>query len=135
MDAGVFLIKPNVQELSALMDRELTVRAEQEAVALEIIERGQSEIVVLSFGSEGALVASREGCEWFHLPEVETQSATAAGDSMVASIVLSLSRGESLHDAMRRGIAAGAATASKPGTELCSPADVESLIVKVAGKA
>ena len=135
MDAGVFLIKPNVQELSALTNRELTERSEQEATALEIIERGQSEIVVLSFGSEGALVASSEGCEWFQPPEVETQSATAAGDSMVAMIVLSLSRGESLHDAVCRGIAAGAATASKPGTELCSPEDVETLIGKVVGKA
>lgn len=131
MEAGVFLIKPNVQELSALLDRELTGRAEQEAVAREIIERGQSEIVVLSFGGEGALVTSSEGCEWFRPPEIETQSATAAGDSMVAMIVLSLSRGESLHDAVCRGIAAGAATAAKPGTELCDPQDVEALVEQV----
>jgi 6-phosphofructokinase 2 len=131
LDRGVYLVKPNVQELSALTGRELAERSEQELSALEIVERGQSEIVVLSFGGEGAMVASREGCEWFYPPEIETQSATAAGDSMVALIVLSLARGASLLDAMRRGIAAGAATAAKPGTELCDPEDVKHLTEQV----
>lgn len=131
LDAGVYLVKPNVQELSALAGRELAERSEQEATALEMVERGQSEIVVLSFGSEGALVASREGCEWFRPPEIEAQSATAAGDSMVALIVLSLARGASLSDAMRHGIAAGAATAAQPGTELCSTEDVMHLAEQV----
>ena len=131
MEAGVFLIKPNVQELSALVGRELAERSEHEAAVMEIVERGQSEVVVLSFGSEGALVATREGCEWFYPPEVEAQSAVGAGDSMVALIVLSLEQGSSLRDAVRYGIAAGAATAAQPGTELCSPEDVGHLAEQV----
>lgn len=131
MGEGVYLIKPNVQELSSLTGRELGTPAEQEAVAKEIVERGQSEVVVVSFGSEGALVASAEGCERLQPPDVPEQSAVGAGDSMVALIVLSLARGSSLQDAVRSGMAAGAATAMMPGTELCHPEDVEQLVEQV----
>jgi 6-phosphofructokinase 2 len=131
MGEGVYLIKPNVQELSSLTGRELETPAEQEAVAKEIVERGQSEVVVVSFGSEGALVASVEGCERLQPPDVPEQSAVGAGDSMVALIVLSLARGSSLQDAVRSGMAAGAATAMMPGTELCHPEDVEQLVEQV----
>jgi len=131
MGEGVYLIKPNVQELSELAGRELETQSEQEATALEIVERGQSEVVVVSFGGEGALVASQEGCEWFYPPDIEAQSAVGAGDSMVALIVLSLANGLSLHEAVRNGIAAGAAAAMTPGTELCHPEDVEQLVEQV----
>ena len=131
MDEGVYLIKPNVQELSSLTGRELETQSEQEAVVMEIVERGQSEVVVVSFGSKGALVASNEGCEHLQPPNIPEQSAVGSGDSMVALIVLSLAQGLSLHEAVRSGMAAGAATAMKPGTELCQPEDVEQLVDQV----
>ena len=46
---------------------------------------------------------------------------------MVAGISLALSRGESLREAVRFGVAVGAATVMKPGTELCRREDAERL--------
>ena len=46
---------------------------------------------------------------------------------MVAGIVLALSRGESLPDAVRFGIAAGSAAVMNPGSELCRKEDAERL--------
>jgi 6-phosphofructokinase 2 len=50
---------------------------------------------------------------------------------MVAGIVLSLARGRPLRDAVRFGVAAGAASVMNPGTELCRAGDVERLYGEV----
>lgn len=47
-----------------------------------------------------------------------------AGDSMVAGMVYRLSRGAPLEEAVRYGIACGAATLKSPGTKLLDPDDV-----------
>jgi 6-phosphofructokinase 2 len=46
--------------------------------------------------------------------------------------VLSLARGRALADAVRFGVAAGAASVMNPGTELCRAEDVERLYGEVA---
>jgi fructose-1-phosphate kinase PfkB-like protein len=51
---------------------------------------------------------------------------------MVGGIVLSLARGRPLREAMRFGVAAGAAAVMNAGTELCQRADVERLYPQVS---
>jgi 6-phosphofructokinase 2 len=46
---------------------------------------------------------------------------------MVGALVLALSRGMELPQAVRYGVAAGAAAVMTPGTELCRREDVERL--------
>jgi 6-phosphofructokinase 2 len=46
---------------------------------------------------------------------------------MLAGIVLRLQQGRPLPEALRFGVAAGAATVMNPGTELCHRADAERL--------
>ena len=58
-------------------------------------------------------------------PSVTVRSKVGAGDSMVAGIALAIARGHSLRDAVRFGVAAGAAAVMNPGTELCHRADAE----------
>ncbi|MOA18926.1 putative phosphofructokinase PfkB [compost metagenome] len=82
---------------------------------------------MLSLGGEGAVLASKEGIERFPPLDVPVCSAVGAGDSMVGAIVLALSRGWKLREAVRYGIAAGSATIMRPGTELCRAEDVERL--------
>uniref|UniRef100_UPI0028B04E47 PfkB family carbohydrate kinase n=1 Tax=Stutzerimonas balearica TaxID=74829 RepID=UPI0028B04E47 len=50
-----------------------------------------------------------------------------AGDSMLGAVVLALAQGRELGDAVRYGVAAGAATVMRPGTQLCLREDVERL--------
>ena len=68
----------------------------------------------------------------FAAPAVPVRSSVGAGDSMVAGVVLSLARGRALADAVRFGVAAGAASVMNPGTELCRAEDVERLYGEVA---
>ena len=64
-------------------------------------------------------------------PAVTVKSAVGAGDSLVAGVVAAWSKGTSLAEAFRWGIACGAATAMTPGTELCHRRDVERLLPRV----
>jgi 6-phosphofructokinase 2 len=49
-------------------------------------------------------------------------------------MVLALSRGKSLREAVRFGVAAGAAAVMTPGTELCRREDVETLYEQLRQK-
>jgi len=97
------------------------------ALARLMIQKGQSETVVVSLGAAGALLVWKEGCERLRAPTVPIKSKVGAGDSMVGGMVLALDRGESLLDAVRFGVAAGAAAVMTPGTELCRRDDAERL--------
>ncbi|MNC35051.1 putative phosphofructokinase PfkB [compost metagenome] len=124
---GIHLLKPSLSELATLAGGKLEGEAAQEAALRSLIERGVAEIIVLSLGGEGAVLASKEGIERFPPLDVPVCSAVGAGDSMVGAIVLALSRGWKLREAVRYGIAAGSATIMRPGTELCRAEDVQRL--------
>jgi 6-phosphofructokinase 2 len=124
---GIYLLKPSLRELQDLVGREIATPFEQENAAREIIEQGRSEIVVLSLGEQGALLAIAQECERFPAVSVAARSTVGAGDSMLAGVVLALSRGLTLREAVRFGLAAGAAALLGSGTELCRRSDVERL--------
>ena len=124
---GIYLLKPSLSELATLLGSKVEGEAAQEAALRGLIGRGVAEVIVLSLGGEGAVLASKEGIERFAPLDVPVRSAVGAGDSMVGAMVLALSHGWSLRDAVRYGIAAGSATIMRPGTELCRAEDVERL--------
>ena len=131
---GIYLLKPSLRELAELAGREIRNEDHEDAAALEVIAQGRSEIVVVSLGARGALVAS--GRESAHLPAIPThaKSTVGAGDSMLAGIVLGLCRGLGLLDAVRFGIAAGTAALLGDGTQLCNQSDVERLYAAAAAQ-
>jgi len=124
---GIYLLKPSLRELQDLVGREIGGPSEQEKAARQVIEQGRSEIVVLSLGAEGALLVTAQECERFAAVPVEARSTVGAGDSMLAGVALGLSRGLPLREAVRFGLAAGAAALLGSGTELCRRTDVERL--------
>jgi 6-phosphofructokinase 2 len=127
----VYLVKPSMRELRGLVGRELSHESEQDDAAMQIVKSGQAEIVVVSIGAGGVLLATAEGCERIPSPSVSVKSKVGAGDSMVAGIVLSLARDMSIRDAVRFGIACGAAAVMMPGTQLCRGKDAERLFSKI----
>ncbi len=135
-EAGVYLLKPNMRELGHLAGQEIESEEHQIAAARELVERGQTDVVVVSMGAGGALLVTEEIAEHLRTPTVPIKSRLGAGDSMVAGIVLALSRGKDIRAATLFGMAAGAATVMLPGTELCHRDDTERLYERlVSGKA
>lgn len=123
----VYLLKPNLRELGQLAGEPLTDEARVEQAAQNLLAEGHCEAVVVSLGAAGVMLVSREGSERLRAPIVPVVSKVGAGDSTVAGLVSSLARGWSLRDAVRFGVAAGAAAVMTPGTELCRREDVERL--------
>jgi 6-phosphofructokinase 2 len=134
---GVFMIKPSLRELGELAGRSkraIEDKEQQAAAAKEIIKNGKCEVVVVSLGDAGILVASQQASEWIPAPKVPVKSKVGAGDSLVAGIVLSLAQGNPLSTAVRFGIAAGTAAVMTPGTELCHREDTEMLYEQMISK-
>ena len=131
VEEGVFMIKPNLREFAELMGRESVDGLEEERLARELVATGRSETVVVSLGAAGVLAASAEGAERVRAPLVPIISKVGAGDSTVAGIVLALARGRSWREAVRFGVAAGAAAVMTPGTELCRREDAERLYAQL----
>lgn len=127
-----FLIKPNLRELRELTGMALDDEAAQLGAARKIIADGGAEIVALTLGDRGALVATATEAWRAEAPKVEAVSAVGAGDSFLGGLVLGLASGETLEAAARRAIAAGSAALLSPGTELCRPDDVTRLARDVA---
>ncbi len=64
-------------------------------------------------------------------PVVRVDSIVGAGDSFIGGFLTGWIQGRSFADALRWAVAAGAATAITPGTELCYRADVRRLLPRV----
>jgi 6-phosphofructokinase 2 len=131
IEAGLYLVKPNLGELSAFAGLDYLSNEQARNIASEIVESGKSTAVVVSMGAAGAMLVTREGVEIFQSPHVERKSTVGAGDSMVAGIVYSLAQKKSPSEAVRYGVACGTAATMNEGTELCRKRDVEYLYSKV----
>ena len=124
---GLFLIKASLRELEELAGASIQSEDAQERAARDVVAQGCAEVVVVSLGAQGALLATVEGVRRFAAVSVNGLGSIGAGDTMVAAIVLGLVRGLALADAVKFGMAASAATLLRAGTELCRREDAERL--------
>ncbi len=124
---GLFLIKPNLGELSNLYGKENLAKDEILHAARTIINNGGCEIMVVSMGAEGAILVSKENYFRVVPPKVAMKSTVGAGDSMVGAMMLALCENRSLLDTLYYGVAAGTAATMNAGTALCKKEDVERL--------
>jgi 6-phosphofructokinase 2 len=133
VEAGVYLLKPSLREFRALTGGTAEDESALVALAVDAVTRRRwCEVLVLSLGAAGALWMSADGGARLAAPAVPVRSTVGAGDSMVAAIVHALASGRAIGDAVRFGVAAGAAAVLNPGTELCHRADVERLEAQVS---
>jgi 6-phosphofructokinase 2 len=131
LSEGVFLVKPNLRELGQIAGEDVAEDPEQERAAREVIEQGGAEVMVVSLGGAGVLLVTDSGAERIAAPTVPIRSKVGAGDSTVAGMVLGLARGMEIEDAVRLGVAAGAAAVMTPGSELCRREDTERLYDRI----
>jgi len=124
----VFLAKPSRSELEHLTGSIFTSRDSIIAAARDLVSQRCAEIVVVSLGAEGAVLASEKVTGFLPAPHVKVCSSVGAGDSMVAGLILAIAQRQPLEKALQLGIAAGAAAALQPGTGLCRREDVVRLL-------
>ena len=86
IEAAPNIIKPNIQELEALVDKRLQPEAEVIKAAKKLIDQG-IELVVVSMGKDGACFVTGAAVVIARPPEIEVKSTVGAGDAMVAGII------------------------------------------------
>lgn len=132
--AGPSFLKPNSSEASRLLGRTLSTVEDCIAGAREIsgMTSAEDPIVVISRGADGAVMWAR-GETWVgKSPSVVCRSTVGSGDSMIAATLTHLSQGASPAEALRFGLAAGAATASNEGSGLATLEDVNELAIRAS---
>lgn len=121
--AAPALVKPNVEELTELLGRAPRDAREIVMAAREVRARGATAVVV-SMGADGAIGVDATGAYRALAPRIDARSTVGSGDSMVAGLAIAVAEGSGLAEGLRLGTAAGAATAMRPGTQLCRADDV-----------
>ena len=124
------VIKPNVHETEELLGEKLRDEAAIIQALRTLVTQG-IEVVAISRGKDGLIVANGGEILKVIPPQVEIRSTVGAGDSAVAGLVLKLSQGDGIEEACRLAVAAGTAATLTPGTELCRRQDVERLLPQV----
>ncbi|MGE5452771.1 MAG: 1-phosphofructokinase family hexose kinase [Acidobacteriota bacterium] len=131
LQAGVYVFKPSLRELRELTGQALTTNAERIQAARTLIEQGQSEIVALSLGDEGAMLITRNQAWSAPALPVPVASTIGAGDSFLAGLIWALSENQPLEQAFAQALATATAALLSPGTALGQPQDIADLLAQV----
>lgn len=124
---GVYLVKPNLGELSRLSGKEELDNESADEAAKQLIDEGKAEIVAVSMGPQGAYLVTKDETVHVPAPSVKKLSTVGAGDSMVAGMVSVIAKGGSITEMARMGVACGSAATMSKGTGLFTNENAEKL--------
>ena len=127
LKARPFLIKPNLHELRELTGKSLNGLSDIDRAARSLVGQGVG-VVAVSMGGEGAFIT--DGRVSLRAPRVDVavRSTVGAGDAMIAGLVSGLSRGLTLEETFRLGVACATASVMSEGTGLIENTAVQALL-------
>ncbi len=120
-DLKPWLIKPNQEEISAYLGREISSLEQTLAEAKALHEAGIANVMI-SVGGDGALLVCDEGTFIAVPPKVDVKSTIGAGDSSIAGFAACPSNRAA--DRLQWAVAYGSAACMAEGTLPPEPADV-----------
>ncbi len=120
-DLKPWLIKPNQEEISTYLGREINNLEQTLAEAKALYEAGIANVMI-SMGGDGALLVCDEGTYIAVPPKVEVKSTIGAGDSSIAGFAACPSHKAA--DRLQWAVAYGSAACMAEGTLPPEPADV-----------
>lgn len=126
VEAGPYLVKPNIHELERLFGKRADSIEDIVELAQKLLQKGTS-LVAVSCGEAGAVFVSEEGT--VRAPGIQTtvKSTVGAGDAMVAALSHGLHEQLKLEDMVKLAVASGTATVMSYGNQPARE-DVERLL-------
>ena len=128
--AHLDLIKPNAEELSHLVCApadEIEADLDFARASIQpLIDRGIAK-VLLTLGSRGALLVTRNGTWFAPAPAIQARSTVGAGDSALAGYLIGDLNGLDEAKRLSLAVAYGSAAASLPGSRMPEPGDLPPL--------
>jgi len=131
LEAGVYLIKPNLREMRELLGAPMDAEHDCIAACRALVNEGRAEVVALTLGHYGAILVTRDVALRADPVPIKPVSTVGAGDSFLGALVARLAAGRDVEDAFRHAVAAGSAALLAHGTELARRDDVERLLSAV----
>lgn len=127
LEVKPWLIKPNEEEISAYLGKEVSSLAAVKDAAKALVEKG-IENVMVTLGERGACLACKEGFFEIEAPKIKAVSTVGAGDSAIAGFVAATIEGASPLDCLKRSVAYGSAACLLSGTQPPKREDVEKFL-------
>ena len=126
IDLKPWLIKPNEEEISHYLGREVTDFSDILWEAKELHYRGIANVMI-SLGARGAMLSCDDGVFVATPPSVKAVSTIGAGDSMVGGFLSAIKLGKPSKEALRYAVACGTAACLTEGTRPPVLRDVDTI--------
>jgi len=120
-----FLVKPNLEELSAILGRDMGSIKALVGGGKELLQWG-AENVIISMGGQGAIFMNADVVLIANAPQGRVKSTVGAGDSMVAGFLSSYIASHDPVSSFAYSVAAGSATAFSD--DLCRKHEADRLL-------
>lgn len=116
----LYAITPNETEAEAISGIRITDERTAEEAARKIASMGVCNVII-TLGAKGALVFDGEHCEVVPAYKIQAVDTTAAGDVFNGALVVALSEGRTLPEAVRFACKASAISVTRPGAQNSVP--------------
>ena len=117
VEAGPYLIKPNLTELSGLIGTEISTRERAVEMSSELhVKTGVN--ILCTLGEDGAVYAGNQGIYTVNSPHVTVRGFSGAGDTFLAVFMYELHTSQSVENALRFASSAAAAKVEMTGTDI-----------------
>jgi ribokinase len=116
----VSIITPNQKEAEMLTGVKITDKASAQTAAELLGEKG-IETVIITLGSNGALVYYASHFDWVSAPVVNAVDTTAAGDVFNGALAVAIAEGKNIEEAVVFANTAAALSVTKMGAQASAP--------------
>jgi len=120
----VDIIKPNETEIEILSGIEVKNEKDIIVGANKLLEKGVK-TVIATLGGKGSILVEKEKLDHFQAIDVEVVDTTAAGDTFTAGLVIGLTEGKSLEEAIKFGHVVSSMVVMKKGAQSSIPSMAE----------
>ncbi|SJZ55830.1 ribokinase [Garciella nitratireducens] len=116
----VDILTPNETELEYLSGHKTDTFKNVEIAGKTLLNQGIKKLVV-TLGEKGCLYICENKTKYFPAYKVKTVDTTAAGDGFNAALAVSLSKGETIEEAIKFATKVAAMTVTKEGAQISLP--------------
>lgn len=116
LEARPTMIKPNTDEIRAILGRKPESIDEIVAAAREVHEKCGIERVVVSLGGDGSVMACEEGVFRGRAPKIDVVNPVGSGDTMVGAFAVAIARGMSVEEQLAYAMSCASANCLSAST-------------------
>lgn len=133
IEAGPFLVKPNIEETEKITGKR--IRNVNEIIeALDFYNSKKIRIIVISMGKNGAYIRSGKNIFKSSTPDIPALNPFGSGDCMVAGFIKGMVEGLDITDTIKIGMAAGTANVARWDVAAVTLDEIEKYISKIKVK-